>query len=76
MHNRAIRQTLAEFAGHEIRNDGDSFTLAFHEAVDAVNFCLKVVILYEAVDAVNFCLKVVILYEAGEAFCRVFQTKS
>ncbi|KAG2436965.1 hypothetical protein HXX76_006480 [Chlamydomonas incerta] len=41
MHNVALRQLMDEFGGHEIRNEGDSFTLSFHDAVDAVNFCLK-----------------------------------
>ena len=42
LHNTAIRSMLDEFGGHEIRNEGDSFTLSFHDAVDAVKFCLKV----------------------------------
>lgn len=42
LHNSTIRLLLDEFGGHEIRNDGDSFTLSFHDALDGVKFCLKV----------------------------------
>lgn len=42
MHNSMMRELLDEFAGHEIRNEGDSFALAFHDAIDAVQFCVKV----------------------------------
>ena len=28
-----------------LRNEGDSFTMAFHDALDAVKFCLKVILL-------------------------------
>ncbi|GAX81539.1 hypothetical protein CEUSTIGMA_g8967.t1 [Chlamydomonas eustigma] len=41
IHNTTLRGLLDEFAGHEIRNEGDSFTLAFHDALDAVKYCLK-----------------------------------
>ncbi|GLI69538.1 hypothetical protein VaNZ11_014183 [Volvox africanus] len=40
-HNTVLRRLIDEFGGHEIRNEGDSFTLSFHDAVDAVMFCLK-----------------------------------
>lgn len=33
---------LRRYAGHEIRNEGDSFVVAFHEALDGVKFCMKV----------------------------------
>ena len=42
LHNQSLRAMADEFAGHEIRNEGDSFTLAFHDALDAVKYCLKV----------------------------------
>ncbi|KXZ45229.1 hypothetical protein GPECTOR_57g519 [Gonium pectorale] len=41
MHNVALRSLLETFGGHEIRNEGDSFTLSFHDPVDAVTFCIK-----------------------------------
>lgn len=37
-----MRGLLPEYGGHEVRTDGDSFTLAFHDAIDAVEYCLKV----------------------------------
>jgi class 3 adenylate cyclase len=42
LHNATMRRTMDEFAGHEIRNEGDSFAVAFHDALDAVKFCLEV----------------------------------
>eukprot|EP00798_Chlamydomonas_sp_ICE-L_P013869 gene13869-19794_t len=41
LHNTTMRSMLDDLCGHEIRNEGDSFALAFHEAADAVDFCLK-----------------------------------
>ncbi len=42
LHNAALRGLLEEHCGHEVRTDGDSFTLAFHDGVDAVKWCLQV----------------------------------
>lgn len=39
---QVMRGLLPEYGGHEVRTDGDSFTLAFHDAIDAVEYCLKV----------------------------------
>ena len=50
LHNECIRGLLDEFAGHEIRNEGDSFTLAFHDALDAVQFCLRAQEALQALD--------------------------
>eukprot|EP00983_Pelagomonas_calceolata_P030765 966050-Pelagomonas_calceolata.AAC.3 len=41
MHNTTIRELLEEQGGHEIRNEGDSFVMSFHDASDAVRFCLQ-----------------------------------
>jgi class 3 adenylate cyclase len=41
MHNTCVRKVLDDFAGHEIRNEGDSFVIAFHEAEDGVRFALR-----------------------------------
>ena len=41
LHNSSMRALLDEFGGHEIRNEGDAFTLSFHDAVDGVKFCIK-----------------------------------
>ena len=49
LHNHILRQHCAEFNGYEIMTEGDAFHLAFHDAIDAVNFALKVQeALYEA----------------------------
>lgn len=41
-HNVVLRSLLDEHGGHEVRTDGDSFTLAFHDAADAVAYCIQV----------------------------------
>lgn len=42
LHNRELRALLDELGGHEIRNEGDSFVISFHDALDGITFCLKV----------------------------------
>ena len=39
---QVLRGLLDRYGGHEVRTDGDSFTIAFHDAVDAINWCCKV----------------------------------
>lgn len=41
-HNIVLRSLLDQHGGHEVRTDGDSFTLAFHDAADAVAYCIQV----------------------------------
>lgn len=41
-HNVVLRRLLEQHGGHEVRTDGDSFTLAFHDATDAVAYCIQV----------------------------------
>lgn len=41
-HNVVLRGLLDQYGGHEVRTDGDSFTLAFHDAADAVAYCIQV----------------------------------
>eukprot|EP00798_Chlamydomonas_sp_ICE-L_P011640 gene11640-34349_t len=41
LHNSTIRSIMDDYGGHEIRNEGDAFTVSFHDACDAVRFCLK-----------------------------------
>ena len=41
-HNAVLRGLLAAHGGHEVRTDGDSFVLAFHDATDAVAYCVQV----------------------------------
>ncbi|KAF8064653.1 CYR1 [Scenedesmus sp. PABB004] len=40
-HNAVLRGLLGAHGGHEVRTDGDSFTLAFHDALDAVAYCIQ-----------------------------------
>lgn len=42
LHNNVIRHAKYVNCGSIIQQEGDSFTLAFHTAFDAVAFCLQV----------------------------------
>jgi class 3 adenylate cyclase len=42
LHDQIIRQTIANHRGYEIKTEGDSFQLVFHECHDAVLFALIV----------------------------------
>ncbi len=42
MHNNVIRSAKFANCGFVLEQEGDSFTLAFYDAVDAVAFCLQV----------------------------------
>lgn len=42
LHDSTIRESLARHNGYEITTEGDAFHIAFHDAVDAVAFCLDV----------------------------------
>lgn len=39
-HNALLRALLPRFGGHDVRCDGDSLTLAFHDARDAVGWAV------------------------------------
>ncbi|KAK9811314.1 hypothetical protein WJX72_001645 [[Myrmecia] bisecta] len=39
-HDNILRGLLRQYCGYEVTTEGDSFTLAFHDAVDAVCWCL------------------------------------
>lgn len=41
-HNAILRKAVTAHAGHVIEQEGDSWSVAFHRAVDAVAFCLQV----------------------------------
>ncbi|KAK9864492.1 hypothetical protein WJX84_005112 [Apatococcus fuscideae] len=41
MHDNLVRKVLKLFSGHEVTTEGDAFILAFHEALDAINFCVN-----------------------------------
>lgn len=42
MHNAVMRKAVHDQAGHIFEQEGDSWAVAFHEAQDAVAFCLQV----------------------------------
>lgn len=42
LHNREIRAAMWAQAGYVIEQEGDSFSVAFYNPVDAVAFCLQV----------------------------------
>eukprot|EP00873_Tetraselmis_striata_P029058 jgi/Tetstr1/449322/TSEL_003837.t1 len=42
LHDRCLRQCLHECFGYEVHTEGDSFTVAFHEAEDALRWCSMV----------------------------------
>ena len=49
LHNRLIRDAIAEFHGYEVKTEGDAFMVAFQDAIEAVKFCIDVQLkLYDA----------------------------
>jgi class 3 adenylate cyclase len=42
IHDEAMRRNMAKHAGYEVMTEGDAFQIVFHDAVDAVGFCLDV----------------------------------
>ncbi len=41
MHHACVRKCITACAGYEAQVEGDSFTVAFHDANDAVHFCIE-----------------------------------
>ena len=41
MHNAVLRKAAQDHAGHVIEQEGDSWSLAFHDPADAVGFCMQ-----------------------------------
>jgi len=37
-HDTALRALLARYYGYEVTTEGDSFTMAFHDPIDAVHY--------------------------------------
>lgn len=50
LHDSTIRKVLAKHNGYEVTTEGDAFQLCFHDAFDAVGFCLDVQTELLAVD--------------------------
>jgi len=42
LHNNVIRRAKYDNCGSTVQQEGDSYTLVFHTAFDAVAFCLQV----------------------------------
>lgn len=42
LHDSIMRQNMAKHDGYEVTTEGDAFQVAFHDAFDAVGFCLDV----------------------------------
>lgn len=42
LHNNVIRRAKYANCGSTVQQEGDSYTLVFHDAFDAVAFCLQV----------------------------------
>ncbi len=64
LHNRTLRDLLFEFGGHEIRNEGDSFVISFHDPMDGVYFCLKVCVCLCVCVSVCVCVCVCVYLRA------------
>jgi class 3 adenylate cyclase len=44
VHNAILRAAVSTHAGHVIEQEGDSWSVAFHRPVEAVAFCLQVIV--------------------------------
>jgi len=42
IHDNLMRQNIAKYGGYEVTTEGDAFQAVFHDAIDAVEFCLSV----------------------------------
>jgi class 3 adenylate cyclase len=42
LHDKCLRERMHECYGYEVHTEGDSFTVAFHEAEDALRWCSSV----------------------------------
>jgi exonuclease 3'-5' domain-containing protein 2 len=42
LHDATLRTLLFQHEGHEVTTEGDSFTVVFHDAMDALQWCLNV----------------------------------
>lgn len=42
IHDTVMRQNVAKCGGYEVTTEGDAFQVVFHDAIDAVEFCLLV----------------------------------
>ena len=42
VHDKLLRSHLREYSGYEVATEGDAFLVAFHEATDAIKWCIAV----------------------------------
>lgn len=40
VHDKLMRKLIPKFCGYEVTTEGDSFTIAFHDPLDAIQYCL------------------------------------
>lgn len=40
IHDKLMRRLIPKFCGYEVTTEGDSFTIAFHDPLDAIQYCL------------------------------------
>lgn len=52
LHNAVLRKAAHNHAGHVIEQEGDSWSVAFHDAQDAAAFCLQA---QQALHKVRVC---------------------
>jgi class 3 adenylate cyclase len=74
LHDKVLRQYLADFAGYEVTTEGDAFLVAFHHPAEAVGYCLTVQLALqgEARSAQSGCAyKTSALYAAGQKCIQV-----
>lgn len=54
-HDTVLRALLARYFGYEVTTEGDSFTMAFHDPVDAVSACYLCCVMQQGATASLHC---------------------